>query len=349
MMRLSRAALALTVSCAVGWAALDPAQAAAPQTAKRRRPAAVAPQVVYSPHPSARDLQIGEAARRAIGRRAAGAIALDPWTGRVIAIANPRYAVLNAYQPCSVFKLVVALAGLSEGAITPHTRLTCDGGCWMWPGHGPIDLRRAIGVSCNPYFEQIGERIGWEKIESYGRWLGLGSPSGLNLKGEAAGKLPDTVRPSYVGHTSSHGAGVRTTALQLGLLVAATLNGGTLWQPQLAAAPVAPRARWTLPPGVPLHELWDGYASAVSEGSAAPAFGTELVVGGKTGSCSGVGWFASFAPAARPEFVLVTFVSGGNGSRASALAGAIYREAFGVEAAVADVGSAPGPGPGARP
>ncbi|MCM2257709.1 MAG: penicillin-binding transpeptidase domain-containing protein, partial [Vicinamibacteria bacterium] len=340
-MRLSRAALALTVMCAFGWASLDLARAAAPQASKRRRPgpSAATSQVVYSPHPSARDLQIGEAARKAIGRRAAGAVALDPWTGRVIAIANPRYAVLNAYQPCSVFKLVVALAGLSEGAITPQTRLTCDGGCWMWPGHGPIDLRRAIGVSCNPYFEQIGEKIGWEKVERYGRLLGLGSPSGLNLKGESAGKLPDTVRPSHVGHTSSHGAGVRTTALQLGLLVAATLNGGTLWQPQLAADPVAPRARWTLPAGAPLAELWDGYASAVSEGSAAPAFDTDLVVGGKTGSCSGVGWFASFAPAARPEFVLVTFVRGGNGSRASALAGAIYREAFGVGAVVVDAGS----------
>jgi cell division protein FtsI/penicillin-binding protein 2 len=326
-MRPLRAALALALLIVVGAASLAPA--ATPPNQRRKRVAPTA-QVVYAPHASDRDRQIGEAARKAIGRRAAGAVALDPWTGRVIAIANPRYALANAYQPCSVFKLVVALAGLAEGAITPETRLTCDGGCWMWPGHGPLDLRRALAVSCNPYFEQIGERIGWEKVERYGRLLGLGSPTGINYRGESAGRLPDVVRPSHVGHTSSHGAGVRTTALQLASLVAATVNGGTLWEPQLANAPITPRARWALPPELPLAALADGYASAVSEGSARAAFETDLVVGGKTGSCSGVGWFASFAPAARPEFVLVTFVNGGNGSRASALAGAIYREVFGA-------------------
>ena len=81
--------------------------------------------------------------------------------------------MLRAYQPCSVFKIVVAIAGLSEGVITPETRrTTARKGCWIWPGHGPIDLRRALAVSCNPYFEWVGERLGYEKVQRYAHLLG---------------------------------------------------------------------------------------------------------------------------------------------------------------------------------
>lgn len=331
------AALSLTSGLwAISWtsgtaAAASAASSARTRTQYRRASANPLADVLYAPGASERDREIGEAARRAIGRRGSAAVALDPFTGRILAIVNPRYALFHAYQPCSVFKIAVALAGLAEGAITPETHLTCNGGCWMWPGHGSIDLRRALAVSCNPFFEQIGEKIGWDKVERYARLLGLGSPSGVNLKGEAPGIVPAFVKPSDVGHTSSHGAGVRTSALQLAVMMAATQNGGIVWQPQLAAASgFVPRERWRLPEGTRLDALFDGFSSAVSEGSASPAFEPELVVAGKTGSCSGVGWFASFAPAARPELVLVTFVRGGNGSKASALAGRIYRDVFRV-------------------
>ena len=103
---------------------------------------------------------------------------MDPWSGRVIALVNPSEALFRAYQPCSVFKIVVAIAGLSEGVITPETTYTCDKGCWMWPGHGPIDLRRALAVSCNPYFQWVGEQLGYERMQRYAHLLGLGSAAG---------------------------------------------------------------------------------------------------------------------------------------------------------------------------
>ena len=79
----------------------------------------------------------------------------------------------------------------------------------MWAGHGPIDLQRALAVSCNPYFEWVGEQLGYEKVQRYAHLLGLGEPSGINLTGETAGRVPSFVRPEAVGHLSSHADGHR--------------------------------------------------------------------------------------------------------------------------------------------
>ncbi len=254
---------------------------------------------------------------------------MDPQTGRVITVINPDLAISHAYQPCSVFKIVVAIGGLTEGVITPETTYDCNGGCWMWPGHGPIDLRRALAVSCNPYFEWVGEQLGYERVQKYARLLGLGSASGINLAGEAAGKVPLLVPPNKVGHLSSHAAGISTSAVQLGVLLSATINGGVVFQPQVAGpGDFVPRERWRLPAGTVLGGLSDGFLSAVNEGSASSAFDPEIIVAGKTGTCAGLGWFASYAPADRPELVTVVFVRPGSGHSAAAVAGRIYQNLY---------------------
>jgi cell division protein FtsI/penicillin-binding protein 2 len=66
----------------------------------------------------------------------------------------------------------------------------------------------------------------------------------------------------------------------------------------------------------------------VNEGSASNAFDPDVVVAGKTGTCAGLGWFASYAPADRPEVVIVTMVRPGNGHAASAVAGRIYQRLY---------------------
>ncbi len=148
------------------------------------------PAVILPPEPSQHDLAVGDAARRALHGIAGSVVALDPMSGRVIALVNPQYGLFKAYQPCSVFKIVVAIAGLTEGVITPESTYNCIKGCWTWPGHGVLNLRRALAVSCNPYFEWVGEQLGYEKIQKYANLLGLGSVSGINLTGEASGHLP---------------------------------------------------------------------------------------------------------------------------------------------------------------
>jgi cell division protein FtsI/penicillin-binding protein 2 len=278
---------------------------------------------------SAWDLAVGRACERALGRARGAVVAMDPRTGRVLALVNPVDAMQKAYQPCSVFKIVVAIAGLSEGVITPDTTYHCSKGCWMWAGHGPIELRRALAVSCNPYFEWVGEQLGYARIQRYAHLLGLGEPSGINLTGEAPGCIPVSVRPDAVGHLSSHASGVATSAVQLAVLISAAINGGVVLQPTLSGPrDFVPHERWRLPAGTRLDGLAAGFLASVNEGSGSAAFDPEVAVAGKTGTCSALGWFASYAPADHPELVVVVFLRRGSGHGASAVAGQIFRELF---------------------
>jgi penicillin-binding protein 2 len=128
---------------------------------------------------------------------------------------------------------------------------------------------------------------------------------------------------------SSHAEGIKTSAVQIAVLLSATLNGGILYQPQVAReSGFVPFERWRLPEGTNLSGLAEGFMAAVNEGTASPAFDPDVVVAGKTGSCSRVGWFASYAPADRPEVVIVVFMRYGNGHGASAIAGRIYKELY---------------------
>jgi penicillin-binding protein 2 len=318
-----------SAAAAIAVLALVPVAEGAAATRRTTPSRAAIPPVIVPPAASAWDQTIADAARRGLGRTTGAVVAMDPWTGRVITIVNPTYGLFNAYQPCSVFKIVVGIAGLTEGVITPETTYRCQKGCWSWPGHGPIDLRRALAVSCNPYFEWIGEQIGYAKVQHYAKLLGLGEPSGINLTGETRGRLPEKVSPAAVGHLSSHAAGITTSAVQLAVLLSATINGGVVWQPQVGPAEgFVPKQRWRLPEGTRLDGLRDGFLSAVNEGSALPAFDPEVVVAGKTGSCSRLGWFASYGPGAQPEIVLVVFVRRGNGHLASTIAGRIYQDLY---------------------
>jgi hypothetical protein len=72
----------------------------------------------------------------------------------------------------------------------------------------------------------------------------------------------------------------------------------------------------------------EGFQAAVNEGSAMRAFDVDVAVAGKTGSCSGVGWFAAYAPAGSPETVVVVLLRPGNGHRAAHVAGDIFRDLY---------------------
>jgi penicillin-binding protein 2 len=190
-------------------------------------------------------------------------------------------------------------------------------------------LKRALAVSCNPYFQQVGERVGFFKMQQYAQLLGLGAPTGINLDGENSGWFPTFVKPEGIALLSSHAEGIRTTPVQIATLLSATLNGGILYQPQLASATgFVPHERWRLPEGTSIDGLAEGFMGAVNEGTASPAFDPDIVVAGKTGTCASVGWFASYAPADNPEIVIVTFMRFGSGHGASAIAGRIYHELF---------------------
>lgn len=103
------------------------------------------------------------------------------------------------YSPGSVFKLVVALAGISEHVVNPETMVMCTGSiqiydrpfrCWQAGGHGPVNLADAIKGSCNVYFYQLGKKLDVDQIARYANQLGLGRLTGIDLPNEKEGIIP---------------------------------------------------------------------------------------------------------------------------------------------------------------
>ncbi len=319
--------------------------------------------------------------------RAGSAVALDPFTGEILGlVSSPAFdpnafssgierslwdslmrdpetplfnrAVQGQYAPGSLFKVVVAAAGLEEGLISPDTTVFCPGyasiyghvfKCNRPAGHGIVSLGRALGESCNVFFYQLGARLEIQRLSAYARKFGLGSVTGVDLPNEAPGLMPDPgwkerlfKAPWYPGETISVSIGqgqVLATPLQMARMMAVIANGGRLVQPHIvrlvSGKPVAyeqPRSLGFKPST--LEAIRRGLFMAVnSGGSAQRAQISDLVVAGKTGSAQVVSssklkkdidtiqpraWFAGFAPLDNPRIALAVLVDHGGSGGAAA-------------------------------
>ncbi len=160
--------------------------------------------------------------------------------------------IKGQYPPGSTFKILMALAGLEEKVITPHTTFHCSGyltvgnhefGCHRKSGHGSVALYQGLVQSCDVYFYEVGRRLGIERIAQWGKKFGMGVPSGLKLGGELPGLIgtPEWKRTRYrapwtEGDTLnlSIGQGYNlATPLQVAWMAATVANGGTVYKPQL--------------------------------------------------------------------------------------------------------------------
>src|SRR5437762_13457080 len=150
-------------------------------------------------------------------------LAIEPTSGRILAMVNQKLALSSGAQPCSTIKLSVALAALSEDLITKDTEIRLG-------RRRRMNLTEALAHSNNAYFESLGRQLGFEKVSYYAHQFGLGELAGYNIPGEQLGTYPDEEIPSKlggVGKMCSFGEGVSMTPLQLGALVSAIANGGT--------------------------------------------------------------------------------------------------------------------------
>jgi penicillin-binding protein 2 len=105
------------------------------------------------------------------------------------------------YSPGSVFKIIIALAGLQEKIITPATVVHCSGSqdfygrefhCWNLNGHGDMNIFSALQNSCNIFFYNLGKRLDIDTIARYARMMGLGSESGIDMPNENTGLVPSS-------------------------------------------------------------------------------------------------------------------------------------------------------------
>src|SRR5436190_796153 len=165
-------------------------------------------------------------------------------------------ALQGRYSPGSTFKMVVGLAGLEEGIITPDFHVFCGGGqtffgryfkCWEKGGHGSIDLRHAIEQSCDVFFYTVGNMLGVDRIHKWATLFGLGVKSNIDLPNELQGLVPSTEwkaqftkeKKWYAGETISVAIGqgqVSVTPISLAVYTATLANGGTRVTPHLVKA-----------------------------------------------------------------------------------------------------------------
>ncbi len=227
------------------------------------------------------ELQMAAEQYMAISDKAGAVIAMEVDTGKLLAAAstptihledfvggiskknwdallnNPQHPLLDKvvqgiYPPGSTYKIVTALAGLSEGVITEHSTFYCPGHyyfgnrlyrCWKHSGHGTVDIRRAITESCDVYFYQVGQRVGVDKLAEYAKKLGLGTRSGVELEHEKQGIVPTKAWKRerfkdkwHDGETLSIAIGQgfnSMTPLQICIMTAAIANGGKIYRPQI--------------------------------------------------------------------------------------------------------------------
>ncbi len=281
------------------------------------------------------DPVVRAAAIEALGNMNGTALAIDPSSGRILAMVNQKLALSPGAEPCSTIKLSVALAALEEGIVTRDTPVNLG-------GHYHLTLTEALAHSNNLYFETLGRSLGFERVKHYANQFGLGELAGYNIQGEQLGTYPDHELPASaggVGRMCSFGESVSMTPLQLGAMVAAIANGGTLYYLQHPQTPeeianFTPKVKRILDIAPLLPDMHVGMAAAVQYGTARSlkANFTAFPVMGKTGTCSnnGVryGWFGSFADTPTGRIVTVIFLEGGRptfGPKAAELTGQFYR------------------------
>jgi penicillin-binding protein 2 len=284
------------------------------------------------------DAVVRQAAIDALGNMNGTVVAIEPTSGRVLAMVNQKLALSSGAQPCSTIKLSVALAALNEGLVSKETEISLG-------ARSRMNLTEALAHSNNAYFEALGRKLGFEKVAYYAHQYGLGELAGYDIPGEQLGSYPDEVIPEKlggVGKMCSFGEGVSMTPLQLGAMVSAIANGGTLYYLQHPTSPeelasFQPRIKRQLDIAPLIPEISDGMAGAVQYGTARRLglnFNEEEILG-KTGTCSHAGtrygWFASYANTSSGRIVVVVFLQGGRptfGPKAAEIAGLMYRNLY---------------------
>lgn len=277
------------------------------------------------------DMEVRRAAVKALGYHIGTVVVMDPKTGRVYSIVNQEWALRRGFKPCSTIKLVTGVAGLGEKVIDPADTAAVS-------ERYNIDLTDALAYSNNTYFQQVGGRLGFNKMMSYARDLGLGEKTGINSPNEFAGRLPFEKSGFALNRMSSHGDDFEVTAVQLATLVSAMGNGGQLLVPSIPRAPEEQakfrgkvRRQIEVEPGT-WSRMVPGMVGAVNYGSGKKAYDPLQTVAGKTGTCIGqggwLGLFTSYAPLANPRLAVVVITRGPDARHhfPAAVAGRIYRE-----------------------
>lgn len=294
------------------------------------------------------------------------AIAVNPKTGGVLGMTTrPNFypekykevdssvfdrnlPIWSTFEPGSTFKIITLAAALEENLVDLHKDTYNDPGsvqvggarlrCWKSGGHGHQTYLEVVQNSCNPGFVNLGQKLGQKRLFSYIRNFGFGQKTGIDLQGEGSGILfrPENVGPVELA-TTAFGQGVSVTPIQQVMAVAATVNGGYLYEPHIAGEwidsttgetveKVEPKVKRRVISDRTSKEIRHALESVVAKGSGRSAYVEGYRVGGKTGTAQKVGKdgrymannhivsFIGVAPADDPEIVVYVAVDNPKGT-----------------------------------
>lgn len=255
-------------------------------------------------------------------------------------------AISAIYPPGSVFKMVIAYAGLREGIIDEDSSYMCDGvfmlggipfRCWKRSGHGPQNVVQALAHSCNLFFYTLGKKLGAANIHKYASYFGFGDITGIDLPGEKKGVIPSKFwkqinmkKPWYEGDTLNYAIGqgyLLLTPIQMVRYAAIIANEGYSPTPYIGDSIEGKNAGRRKVLFTKLKKkyftlikqgMFDVVNHETGSGKAAKIEG--LMVAGKTGTAQTGqnrdphAWFLGYMPADDPKYSFVVFLEhGGSG------------------------------------
>ena len=337
-------------------------------------------------------LTLDSGIQRAVERQLSGwrgaCVVLDPRSGEILAFASsPTYdlnvvrrmeqyealsadsgkPLLNrasggAYAPGSTFKPVTALAALSLGF--PATEeYGCNGvfeiggmklHCARRWGHGDLDLKHALMVSCNPFFCNLGFEVGTNTLCATARECGLGSKTGIDLGVDMGGVVPDGDWKMRMYHERWYPGDLAQMAIGQGMLLVSPLQMAALAGAIGTGFLVTPHLKAGLPPDRRRLPFTEHALGTVREGMRLVVTGEgdvrgsgwrageglSVPVSGKTGTAEvGRGatrrkntWFIAYAPSESPTVAVALVIENGEsgGGTAAPRVNAILKRIFGT-------------------
>jgi stage II sporulation protein D len=298
------------------------------------------------------DKALAQAATEALGDLEGAVLVMDPHTGRLRAVVNPRLAFEQAYPPGSTIKSFTALTAMKAGLIDDETRTLCrerftgdnlDIVCSHPKSKTPFNLSKALAYSCNYFFATMSGRLSFEAFKSTLASAGLGGKTGVNASGESAGKIGGG--EWRVRDLLGEGDNLLVTPIQLLTGYCALMNGGRVLRPQIAEAEKfipEERAMIHVEPSQ-RTALIEGMRGAVKYGTAVKAELSSLpiFIFGKTGTSTSSngfrrqGWFVSFAADANSaaeatpeslELAVLVLIKRSHGSEAAQVSRRVFDE-----------------------
>lgn len=154
------------------------------------------------------------------------------------------YCITDSFEPGSTAKAFTVAAGIEEGVINKKTTYTCDGyqkvdvftiGCHGGDGHGTIDAKEAVAMSCNDYMMYIGRLLGADEFIKYQARYGFGMKTGIDLPGETRGIIYDKERGMGEATlaTNSFGQNFTVNMIQMVAGFSSLVNGGYYYEPRV--------------------------------------------------------------------------------------------------------------------